>query len=204
MTKAGEASVSGELPEGLSVSGTSDFGAFSLPLAKIKRLEFQQPGTIASPAHLDEFSEVDHHWLTSPGYDAILTLTDGTTMQVSHLRRHAKYHVSGNNVIGIGGSADHDVDFDAIDFRFIQGETSQKIRFDSVKTVEFSSNDSVTITTKSGAQAAMKFSPKDEERLMDLTDGATMAISTFNPDLLNPSRLEKRPNEVKRNHTCQR
>lgn len=167
-TKDGEVSVSGGLPEAATLSGESDFGAFSLLIGKLKRLEFLQSGVATEPAKRQATYRPDGK--TAGISSAILTLTDGTNLQVSDLRRHANYVSGGidNNWIPPKYYSNvNDAHF--TDFCFIRGESSQTIPFEKIKTVDFTSDGSVTVTTKTDAKADMKLSQKNGETLTGFT-----------------------------------
>jgi hypothetical protein len=168
-TKDGEASVSGGLPEAATLSGDSDFGAFSLSVGKLKRLEFSQTGIAAKPAKRQPALGADGK-LNDRSFIAVLTLTDGTSIQVSDFRRHANYVTGGmdNNWMPPKYYSNV-INQHFTDFRFIRGETSQTIPFDKIKAVDFTSGESVTVTTKSDAKAEMKLSQKNEETLSGFT-----------------------------------
>lgn len=167
-TKDGEVSVSGGLPEAATLSGDSDFGAFSLLVGKLKRLEFSQPGVAAKPAKITTTYRPDGK--TASGFDAVLTLTDGTSIQASDLRRHASYGSSSVDTMWIPPKYNYyQANEHFTDFRFIRGETSQTIPFEKIKMVDFASGESVIVTTKTDAKAEMKLSQKNEETLTGFT-----------------------------------
>jgi hypothetical protein len=164
-TKEGEASVSGGLPEEATMTGDSDFGAFSLLLGKLKRLEFSQAGVAAKPAESAPTPNPDGK--TARSFAAVLTLTDGTSIPVSNLRRHANFVTSYRDTNWFPPKYSSDVNNEQFtDFRFVRGEAAQTIPFEKIKVVDFTSDESVTVTTKTDAKADMKLSQQEnsEER----------------------------------------
>jgi hypothetical protein len=171
-TRDGEVSVLGRLPEGATLSGESDFGAFTLPLGKLKRLEFQQAASPLKPAKKNP--------VYGPGAEetrplaADLTLTDGTSLHVSDVRRHASYGTSSTDPSWIPPRTSfYQANAHFKDFRFIRGESSQTIPFEKIKTAAFLPGELVAITTKSGAKADMKLSQDRDDTLTGLTGASS-------------------------------
>lgn len=140
----GDLTLTGKLADD-ELEGESDFGGFTLPATKLKRLEFQDSGVFKKTAAAEST------------FDGVIVLNDGASIPVTNLSRHAAYWISGcdtNYIPCKPYSNSHDGHF--TDFTFRYGETKQTIQFDKIKKVEFSPANNVVVTTKSGATAEMK------------------------------------------------
>jgi len=155
-TKDGETTLSGTLTSSGTLTGDSDFGLFKLPFDKLKRLEFKEAGVAAPPIRRRR---------TAFGGIAVITLTDGTTIQASNLLRRAIWSAQGENMVTGRRTGYSQVGDDSNDFVFIHGEASQTLPFEKLKEVDFTATDSVTVIAKSDAKAEMKLSKKMGERV---------------------------------------
>ena len=161
---AGEAEVSGTLAPASILSGDSDFGSFALPLARLKRLEFAQPGTATRPARrVTVFDQAGG--VRSGAFAAVLTLADGSRLEAAQLRRNQVYaeRVSDPMLLGQGSFAVGCTNF--TDFRLIRGETLLTIPFENVLSAQFLPGDEVLVRSKSGREATMKVQRRVEETL---------------------------------------
>jgi hypothetical protein len=162
LTKDGETMVSGALPRDAELDGNSDFGTFTLSLARLNRLEFQQPAAPAAPAKRPNIYDKDGH-LRGASFAATLTLTDGTQLAVTQLRRNDIYaqDVTDTTVL-VDRPTYAIVAGTYTDFRLLRGETLQTVPFENVKSAEFMPGDTVLVKTKGGAEAEMKIPRRDE------------------------------------------
>lgn len=168
-TKEGEASVSGDLPGPAHIKGDSDFGTFSLFVGNLKRLEFSQAGVAAKPAKRATIYAAGGK-ANDASFTAVLTLTDGTTLQAADLRRHAAFEIHGMDTAWIPAKPYTSAENRHFtDFVFHRGETIQNIPFEKIKTVDFTSGESVTVTTKTDAKAEMKLSQDSISKITGFT-----------------------------------
>ena len=171
-TKDGEAAVSGALETAAILGGSSDFGSFSLPLVRLKRLEFDQPGIAASPAKRPNIFDQDAR-LRPVNFGAILTLTDGSQLPAAQFRRNQIAAESVSDPALLARPSYAVVCTNYTDFRLIRGETLQTIPFENLKTAEFLPDDVVVVTIKGGAEAKMKLPQHSEEILEGFTGTST-------------------------------
>jgi hypothetical protein len=171
-TKDGEATVSGALETAAILGGSSGFGSFSLPLARLKRLEFDQPGKAASPAKRPNIFDQDAH-LRPANFGAILTLTDGSHLPAAQFRRNQISAESISDPALIGRPSYAVVCTNYTDFRLVRGETLQTIPFENLKTAEFLPDDVVVVTIKGGTEAKMQLPHRSDELLEGFTGTST-------------------------------
>jgi hypothetical protein len=161
-TADGEAEVSGALAPDAILEGNSDFGSFDLPLARLRRLDFSQPGTATKPAGRPPIFDKDGHPRTG-SFDAKLTLTDGTELAVTQLRRNEVFAQPVNDPALINARPEYlVVSTNFTDLKLIHGETWQTVPFENIKSAEFLPGDDVLVKARSGAEAEMKFPRRDE------------------------------------------
>jgi hypothetical protein len=160
----GEATVTGSLATTAELSGSSDFGTFTLPLAKLRRLEYQKPGIAAKPAKRPEVHDQEGH-LRAANFDAVLTLVDGTRLTATQLRRN---EVSATRISDPALLTRPDyaiVCTNYTDLQLVRGETLQTIPFENVKSLDYFSDARVRVTSRSGLEAEMKVARRSEETL---------------------------------------
>ncbi len=161
-TADGETVVTGGLAPAAVLEGNSDFGSFTLPLVRVRQLRFTQPGVATKPAGRPPIFDKDGHPRTG-SFGAVLTLTDGTELTVTQLRRNEVFAQSMNDPALINARPEYSiVSSNYTDFRLIRGETWQTVPFENVKTAEFLPGDDVLVKARSGAEAEMKFPRRDE------------------------------------------
>lgn len=120
-------------------SGKSEFGDIKMPTSKLKELVFSElPST--------NWETVKKEMSKKPTYT--LMLTDNTEVTVSDLRRHASYYSSEGYLIGGETRYSH-----YTDFCFKRGESEVTIEFAKLKSIEFGSEKTVTVTLASGTSA---------------------------------------------------
>ena len=169
MTKDGEASVEGSLPEAGLLLGNSDFGSFSLPLVRLRKLDFAQPGVEAKPARRPNI--YDRSGRARPAtFNATITLTDGTQLAVEQLRRNEAYAESMDDPLVVTPTPEYTVvSTNYTDLSLVRGETTQIVPFENINTAQFLPGDAVLIKTRGGAEAEMKLPRRDERSLEGFT-----------------------------------
>jgi hypothetical protein len=161
-TADGETEVSGALAPEAVLEGNSDFGSFDLPLARLRSLKFAEPGAATKPAGRPPIFDKDGHPRTG-SFDGTLTLTDGTELAVTQLRRNEVFAQPVNDPALINARPEFAVvSSNYTDLRLIRGETWQTVPFGNIKSAEFLPGDAVLVRARSGAEAEMKFPRRDE------------------------------------------
>jgi hypothetical protein len=169
-TKDGEATAAGGLVRAV-LAGNSEFGSFSLPLARLNRLEYAQPGSAAAPARRVGVFDQDGH-PRAGSFDAVLTLTDGTRLPAAQLRRNEVYAQSVTDPMVVPVRPSYAiVCTNFTDFRLLRGETLQTIPFENARTVEFL-NENVLVRAVSGAEATMTV-PRRADEMLEGFNGAS-------------------------------
>ena len=165
--KEGEATVVGGLEQAV-LAGNSDLGTFGLPLARLDRLEFFRTGQATEAAKRLMVYDQDGHPRTGT-FDAVLTLTDGTRLQVAQLRRNQVFaqSVSDPTLLPVRPLYAI-VCTNYTDFRLLQGETLQTIPFENIKTAEVLSGEEVIVRARSGTEATMKIPRREQETIEGL------------------------------------
>ena len=165
--KDGDATVVGGLEQAV-LAGNSDLGTFALPLSRLDRLEFSQAGQPTEPAKRLAVYDQDGHPRTGT-FGAVVTLTDGTRLQVAQLRRNQVFAQSLTDPTLLPVRPSYAiVCTNYTDFRLLRGETLQTIPFENIKTAEVLSGDEVTVRTRSGTQATMKIPRREQETIEGL------------------------------------
>jgi hypothetical protein len=169
--KDGEATVVGGLEQAV-LAGNSDLGTFALPLGRLDRLEFPQAGQPTEPVKRLMVYDQDGH-PRAGNFDAVLTLTDGTRLQVTQLRRNQVFaqSLTDPTVLPVR-PAYAIVCTNYTDFRLLRGETLQTIPFENIKTAEVLSGEEVTVRTRSGTETTMKI-PRHELETIEGLNGSS-------------------------------
>jgi hypothetical protein len=116
------------------VGGKSEFGAFSLPLTKVKRLTLTNHAMIYGPEeHEKHYAEAKRTATLST-----ITLTDGRKLAVARIEGDG----NPNNRIRYSPR---------------RGESYVTVMFTDLKKVEFAANDTFTVTLKSGTRLSGKY-----------------------------------------------
>ena len=162
--------VTGDLPADALLLGSSDFGTFSLRLRRLKKLEFGQAGAALKPARRRIVRDREGKPQT-PNFEAVLTLTDGTKLNASILRRNEVYaeQVNDDNIEPAPPPAYTFVATNYVDLHLVRGETVQIVPFQNIASAEFFPGESVLIKTVSGTEAEMKLPRRDERSLEGFT-----------------------------------
>ena len=172
-TAAGEATVKGALTPEAVLTGNSDFGTFSLPLARLNRLDFQQRGAPGKPAGRVGVTGPDGR-PRPESFSAALMLTDGTRIEATQLRRNqvSAQSVTDPALLNVAPSyalvCNH-----YTDFRLLRGETLQTIPFENVKSAEFLPGGDVNVRAVSGLEASMKI-PHEVQETLDGFSGSSV------------------------------
>jgi hypothetical protein len=168
--KDGEATVVGGFEEAV-LAGNSDLGTFGLPLGRLDRLEFTQTGQAAEPAKRLTVYDQDGH-PRAGGFDAVLTLADGTRLEVTQLRRNQVFAQSLTDPTLLPVRPSYAiVCTNYTDFRLLRGETLQTIPFENIKTAEVLSGEEVIVRARSGTEATMKI-PRREQEIIEGLNGS--------------------------------
>jgi hypothetical protein len=167
-TPDGEALASGELsPEGL-LTGSSDFGTFTLPLVNLRSLQFDQPGTPVTPGKRPPILGQNSQ-LRPASFSATVTFTDDSTLTVSQLRRNEVYANPVGDPTLLARPVYAVVSSNYTDLRLLHGQTLQNIPFEKVKSVQFFPDATVLVKTLKGAEANMKLPERSDEVLEGFT-----------------------------------
>ena len=168
-TKDGEISVQGDFSDQAELVGNSDFGSFSLPLRRLRQLEFTQPGVEPKPAKRPVVVGRDGK-VRAANFDAVITLTDGKQMTATILRRSQVTTEDTSDPMTLNATPVYTVIVtNFTDLRLNRGETLQIIPFENIKTAEFLPGEAVLVKTKSGAEAEMRIPRRDERSLEGFT-----------------------------------
>ncbi len=168
--KDGEATVVGGLEQAV-LAGNSDLGTFGLPLGRLDRLEFPQTGQAAEPAKRLTVYDQDGHPRTG-SFDAVVTLTDGTRLQVAQLRRNQVFAQSLTDLTLLPVRPSYAiVCTNYTDFRLLRGETLQTVPFENIKTAEVLSGDEVTVRTRNGTFMRQMKIPRREQEIIEGLNG---------------------------------
>ncbi len=168
-TKDGDVSVQGDFSSQAELLGSSDFGSFTLPLRRLKRLEFAQPGSEPTPARRPTITGPDGRPRTAT-FDATITLTDGTKVAASLLRRSQVLAEDTTDPMILDATPTYTVTIVTFtDLRLDLGETLHIVPFENIKNAEFLPGDAVLVKTKSGKEAEMNLPRRDERTLEGFT-----------------------------------
>ena len=136
-----EKKLTGRLLSG-QLRGGSDFGEFKIEASKLKKLTFASPPPPKSEEAKKKLAE------SRLRNRATLVLSDGTEVPVSDLRRHDRYYSTEGYIIGGSTRYVH-----YTDFRFKRGESLVTLEFSKLRSIEFGSENGVTVTLGNGKTA---------------------------------------------------
>ena len=154
-TRNSEARVEGGLLQG-KLAGNSDLGQFGLPLNRLDRLDYFQPAQPTDPAKRPVVYGEDGRPRPA-NFDAVLTLTDGTHLHASQLRRNQVFALSVSDPTLLNVRPTYAlVCTNFTDFRLLRGETLQTIPFENVQSAQFMPDGEVSLQTRSGDRGNAK------------------------------------------------
>jgi hypothetical protein len=142
-----EQTISGKVTSNI-IGGKSEVGYVNWKFDNLKKLTFKEnPGVMKEEK--------------PPSYETTLVLTDGTKVPVANLKRISSQPYSAVPLSGVEAGTVFELHNDV---GFLRGETAPTIKFEDIKSMEFPTENSITLTFKQGINDTRNEGESDDNK----------------------------------------